>query len=463
METGKSLDGVKIGIIGAGLSGLSLAGLAVRKKASVFVSDLGSRREIAAVEMASKGIGFEFEGHGPRLWQSDLIVLSSGISPSAPAVKKAQELGIPVVGELDFVAPYLRGRLVGVTGSNGKSTTTALVGHLIQGLGRKAAAIGNIGKPVADYADSDLEFLAIELSSFQLYWARELPVEVSIVTNLDPDHLDWHGSYGNYVAAKANLLKMQKPGSWAIVQEKDLGFFNDLASLRQIGLGWGADGLEKGNRIEMGEREALLWRQEECRVLFHYDRVPLLGRHNLENAAMAMAAVELLGLGAESAEHLLETFPSLPHRCEAVASIGGVEYVDDSKGTNVAASVTALGSLPGVKVVILGGQGKGEEYGSLAEAVKKHARVAIVMGTERERIVEALKLGGVERILSVRDMEEAVLQASREARPGETVLLSPACTSWDAYPNYKERGLHFRRLVRSIQGGDEIGNTQAPG
>ena len=462
METRKSLDGVKIGIIGAGLSGLSLACLAVRKKAAVFVSDLGSRRDSAAEEMTSKGIDFEFEGHGPRLWESDMIVLSSGISPSAPAVKKAQEMGIPVLGELDFVAPYLSGRLVGVTGSNGKSTTTALTGHLIQGLGRRGVAIGNIGKPVADYAESDLEFLAIELSSFQLYWAKKLPVEVSIVTNLDPDHLDWHGSYGNYVAAKANLLKMQNPGSWAIVQERDLGFFKDFSSPYLVGLGWGADRHEKGNRIEMGEREALLWREDECRVLFHYDRLPLLGRHNLENAAMAMAAVELLGLDAEKAEPLLGSFPALPHRCEAVASIGGVDYVDDSKGTNVAASVTALGSLPGVKVVILGGQGKGEEYGPLAEAVTKHARVAIVMGTERERIVEALQQGGVERILPARDMEEAVLQAFQEARPGETVLLSPACTSWDAYPNYKERGRHFQRLVRSIQGGDGIADTQAP-
>ena len=462
MGTWKSLDGIKIGIIGAGLSGLSLASLALRKKAEVFVSDLGSRREIAAGEMASKGIDFEFGGHGPRLWESDMIVLSSGISPGSPAVKKAQEMGIPVVGELDFVAPYLKGRLLGVTGSNGKSTTTALAGHLAQGLGWRAAAIGNIGKPVADYADSELDFLVIELSSFQLYWAKELTVEVSIVTNLDPDHLDWHGSYRNYVDAKANLLRMQKPGSWAIVQARDFGFFKGVPSVRLVGLEWGATGHERSNRIEMGESEALLWREGEGRVLFHYDRLPLLGRHNLENAAMAMAAIELAGLGTEQAEDLLENFAALPHRCEAVAAIGGVDYVDDSKGTNVAASVTALGSLPGVKVVILGGQGKGEEYGPLAEAVKRHARVAIVMGTERERIVEALQKGGVESIFPVRDMEEAVLKASREARPGETVLLSPACTSWDAYPNYKERGRHFQRLVRSIQGGDGIADTQAP-
>lgn len=459
MRIERSIEGLKIGIIGSGLSGLSLASLARRKGARVFVSDCGAFQESRAEQMVSMGFDFEFEGHGPRLWESDLLVLSSGISPSAFPVIEAGKRGIPVVGELDFVAPYLRGRLLGVTGSNGKSTTTALVGHLLQGLGEKAAAIGNIGRPLADYADADLDFIVMELSSFQLHWASSLAVEVSIVTNLDPDHIDWHGSYEKYIEAKANLLSMQKPGSWAIVQARDLDFFRKVPNVKKLALGWQTEKAQTPDRIEMGEFEATSWRDGVPKRLFSYESLPLLGRHNLENAAMAMAAIELLGLDVRAAESLLGTFSALPHRCEAVATINGVSYVDDSKGTNVAAAVTALESLPRKKIVILGGQGKGETYAPLAEAVRRTARLALIMGTEREKIQEALQKAGFEGIIPVKDMEEAVERAHKEAVEGEMVLLSPACTSWDAYPNYKERGEHFKRLVHAIRGGDALGDS----
>ncbi len=455
MQIDASIEGIRIGIVGSGVSGLSLASLAKRKKARVFVSDSGPFRESAARQLESMGIDFEFGGHGGALWESDLIVLSSGVAPSAVPVQEAKRRGIPLVGELDFVAPYLKGKRVGVTGSNGKSTTTALLGHLLQGMGRKAAAVGNIGNPLADYADLPIDVLVMELSSFQLFWANRLSVDVAIVTNLDPDHIDWHGSYENYVAAKANLLRMQQAGSWAILQGRDLRFFREAAHVKKVSLGADEEFPTDG-WIEMGEREAVLWRGTTPKRLFAFERLPLLGKHNLENAAMAMAAIELLGFDAGRAELLLEGFSALPHRCEEVATINGVRYVDDSKGTNVAASVTALGSLPGVKIVILGGQGKGEDYAPLAQAVKRHARVALIMGTERDKICDALKESGFEGVLKVRDMEEAVRKAFLEARPGETVLLSPACTSWDAYPNYKERGRHFQRLVHAIREGERF-------
>jgi UDP-N-acetylmuramoylalanine--D-glutamate ligase len=229
--------------------------------------------------------------------------------------------------------------------------------------------------------------------------------------------------------------------------------------VRKVALGWKNDGTQTDGRIEMQESEATLWRDGIPKRLFAYESLPLLGRHNRENAAMAMAAIELLGLDIRRAEPLLGTFSALPHRCEAVTTISGVNYVDDSKGTNVAAAVTALESLPGKKIVILGGQGKGEAYEPLAEAVKRSARLALVMGTEREKIQEALQKAGFKGVIPVRDMEEAVERAHREALAGETVLLSPACTSWDAYPNYKERGKHFQRLVHAIQGGEALGNS----
>lgn len=452
MRVMESLEGKKIGVVGSGLSGISLASLAARKKACPFVSDNGPCKPNAVEQLSSLGIAFEFGGHGSRLWESDMIVLSSGISPTAAPVKEAEKRGIPVIGELDFVAPFLKGKLVGVTGSNGKSTTTALLGHLLKSMGKNAESIGNIGRPIADYADVELDFLVMELSSFQLHWASNLPVEVSIVTNLDPDHLDWHGSYEKYVEAKANLLKMQEAGKWAILQARELGHFTNVPSVKKCVLEWELESGGAECRIEMGGVEAVFWREGRPERLFRYESLSLLGRHNLENAAMAMAAIALLGFEPVQAEPALSTFLALPHRCEAVAVIDGVSYVDDSKGTNVAASVTALSSLPGVKIVILGGQGKGEDYGPLAAAVKEHARVAIVLGTEREKIVKALEKEGFEGIIQVGCMEEAVEKAHKEARAGETVLLSPACTSWDAYPNYKERGKHFQRIARAIGG-----------
>jgi UDP-N-acetylmuramoylalanine--D-glutamate ligase len=277
-----------------------------------------------------------------------------------------------------------------------------------------------------------------------------------MVTNLAPDHIDWHGSYEEYIAAKAKILQTGTPERSAIVQESELGLLlgERNPGFKLFAFSWGPLSGAKENMIiadDAARIVALVEDGGETRTLFSFDEVPMIGRHNIENAAFAAGAVHLLtGCGAAEGD-LFKGFKGLPHRCEFVATVDGVDYVDDSKGTNVAASATALASLSRPKVVILGGQGKGEDYAPLAEAVKREALAAVVLGSEREKIVKALRDAGYPSVHEVASMEEAVALSARLAPRGGLVLLSPACTSWDMYSDYKQRGLHFRRIVQALK------------
>ena len=442
----------RITVLGGGVSGLALAELAQDRGWSVFVTDRGSLGE-GVERLRRRGIPFEEEGHTPRLYEADLLLLGSGIAPGTPEVQEALRRGIPVQGELDFVAPLLRRPLIGVTGSNGKTTTTALIGHLLNQEGVAAQVAGNIGTPLASLVQAtELEWIVAELSSFQLHWSRELRCSLGVVTNLAPDHLDWHGSYEAYTDAKGNLLRCLSPGGAAILQRGDLDRLPVVPT--RIPLSWEEAPSRPGIAL-VRSREEAIWFPESGipRRLFGFDQVPLLGDHNLENAAMAATAVHLaLGREPRALPGSLGTFASPPHRCERAGEWGGVRFVDDSKGTNVAAAVTALSSLPGPKVVLLGGKGKGESYADLARAVKERARYAVLFGAEGPAIGKALSAEGYGHWTCVETLDQAFPLATAQALPGDTVLLSPACTSWDQYRNYKERGLHFCRLVQELRG-----------
>jgi UDP-N-acetylmuramoylalanine--D-glutamate ligase len=441
--------GKRITVLGAGVSGVSLARFVRKKGAQVFVTEQKNLSESTKVLFLREGILWE-EGHSEQALVCDELLLSSGVSPKAPLVERALALNIKVTGELDAVAPFLRGRLVAVTGSNGKSTTVSLLGHLLREVGRNVVVAGNIGLPLGDIADVEYDDVVMELSSFQLHWAKNLALDLGIITNLDPDHLDWHGSFEKYVRAKFRLFDFLDNSGVLIGQERERALYETHGRRPTLPFAW--EDAKEFERVVFFEKESCFLRQGDERT-FLFDRriVPLPGKHNAENAAMAMAAAVLLGERRECLTEALKTFRSLPHRCEIVATINGVEYVDDSKGTNVAATVTALASLEKPKIIILGGQGKGESYSKLAEAVRNYAEGAVVMGSERENICRALDEVGYRNYERAADMETALTIARSLARPGMMVLLSPACTSWDAYNNYKERGEHFRRLVQSFQ------------
>ncbi len=454
----KQSNGNRVTVIGSGISGFSIAKLAAKLGYSVLVSD---RKQIdgSMIDTYRRyGIRFESGGHTEDIFQCDRMILSSGIGPGSEPVMKAMEKGLKVEGEVDFTAPYLKGRILGVTGSNGKTTTTLMTGHLFERAGIRVGVAGNVGSPLADHAGQDNEVLVVELSSFQLFWANDLILDLAVVTNVEPDHIDWHGSLEEYFSAKRKITEMVSDSGRVICQERDIPllFPRENMRVRAIPLVWGND-MNSGysTAIFMKENQAWIHDAAQSVRLFDHSDVHLLGRHNIENAAMSAAAFCLLGGDMDGAGESLASFKAPPHRCELVDIIEGVSYVDDSKGTNVAASVAALRSLDGRKIIILGGKGKGEDYSPLAEAVASEVDLAILIGEEKTRLRESLEnYGVVVQIREAASMEEAVLVASRFSKPGNVVLLSPACTSWDMYSSYKERGEDFINCVKRIRKGD---------
>ena len=448
-----NVKGKRITVVGAGISGRELALMAKRLGARVFVSEAGLVSTAASDLFGRSGIDWEGEGHTERAFQADALLLSSGIPPSAEVVQGARRRGIPLIGELDLVAPHIRGKLVAVTGSNGKSTVTSLIGHMLRRAGWEVGVGGNLGTAASTFTDRDFDAVVLELSSFQLARASVLSAAVSVVTNLAPDHIDWHGSYEAYVEAKARVLSLRAPSGWGIVQDRDVEALGAAGAERLLTLSWSRTPVHRmaGHIFMDADKASLIWDGAE-RTLFRYSETSLLGGHNRENVAMSLAVLRILGVDLP-ARVLMEGFAPLPHRCEHAGAVDGVVYVDDSKGTNVAASVTAMTSLEGRKVVILGGRGKGEDYAPLAEAVVREADAAVLLGEERDAVADALRKAGFSAIRMAEDMEEAVLTARELARPGMTVLLSPACTSWDMYANYGERGDHFRSIVRGLKVG----------
>lgn len=443
--------GRKISILGGGVSGVSLAMLALRLGASPFLSDAAKIPETFADRLRAAGIAFEEGGHTGIIMGADLVVISSGFPPTAKILKEVEKNGIPIAGELDFALPHIDAKVIGITGSNGKTTTTSLLGYLLSSIGLRAAVAGNIGTPIADFAAAGdaCDYIAAELSSFQLHWARDISLSGAIVTNLAPDHIDWHGSYDNYVAAKAKVLSFIRDDGFGIVQERDVDVLN---AVREgiYRLSWGGDGGTRKILLDTGSQAASIGGRE----LFSFNESGLIGAHNMENVAMALSAISLSGGDVAVARRHLAGYAPPPHRCALVLEKGGVRYVNDSKGTNVAATVTALSSIEGGKVIILGGKGKGEDYAPLVEPLKQFARCAILLGEEAGAIAAALTAGGFGALSFASGMEEAVRLAAAAAKAGDVVLLSPACTSWDMYKSYGERGDHFTSLVRDIIGGE---------
>lgn len=446
------LKGQKISVIGAGVSGYALASLAADHGADVFVSDAKGIKEERKKIFKEKNIKWEENGNTDKMLDADKILVSSGISPNVPILKEAASRDVSLVGELDFVSPYISGVVIGVTGSNGKTTVTSMIGHLLEKLGFDCMTAGNIGTPVADAAKSGKDFIVLELSSFQLQWAEKFSCDIAIVTNLAPDHLDWHGSYENYVAAKANIIKCLKDGGAAIFQKRDtdaLGIANKKC--RSYPLSWDKNDIVRGIFMDVENKGAFLENSgsDAKYKLFDFDVVKLLGSHNLENAAMAVSALALLNIN-DISKDIISSYSAPEHRCELVGTKNGVTFINDSKGTNVAASITAMSSLPNKKVMILGGKGKGEDYAPLAQAVKKYASSAVLLGAEKKKIAAALDTVGCRQYVFAESMKDAVEKAYESANDGETVLLSPACTSWDMYPNFETRGIDFCNIVKEI-------------
>lgn len=380
----------------------------------------------------------------------DGMVLSPGVPPGQPLVAAARGRGLPVIGEIELGFPFALGPVLAITGSNGKSTTTSLTGAMLEAAGLEVAVCGNIGRALTDCLDSPVDAYVAELSSYQLEGTVTFRPQAAALLNLSPDHLDRHGDLASYVAAKATLFANQGAADIAVfnaddplvveVAERDhrarRRFFSRHSKVE--------DGcyVEDGVVVEVAPGE-------EGRRLFASDDVPVPGTHNLENAMAGALLARALGVEAEALEAGLAGFVGLPHRVERVLERAGTVWYDDSKGTNVGATRKSLeGFADGSVHLILGGRSKGSDLSELADIVAPKVRRLYLIGESAAQFENAL--GGVVPVEMSGDLERAVAAAARHAAPGEVVLLSPACSSFDQYENFMRRGEHFQTLVRDL-------------
>jgi UDP-N-acetylmuramoylalanine--D-glutamate ligase len=452
----------EIAVIGLGKSGRAVAELLARDGHRVYASDAGGgdAARASAETLATLGVDVQVGAHDlARVAAAALVVASPGVPPDAPPLAAAKRAGVPVVGEIEVALHYLPGlRTIAVTGTNGKTTTTALIGHLMRALGRDAIDAGNIGTPLADLAlrDRPPQWAALELSSFQLHDTPSIDPTVGVVTNLSPDHLDRYASLDDYFADKARLFANAHAGSRWVLNADDAEV---LTLHRRVGLDRLA-GTALAFSVRDDERAEFSFDRASNALVFRRDpflgrqELPLLGDHNVANALAATAAVwAAVGRdGPDAADFwarvadALRGFRALKHRMEPVGTYGGVTWINDSKATNVSSTLVAVQGMTRPYVLLLGGRHKGEPYTGLAEPFRRHGKVVLAYGEAAPEVEHDLAaLVRVERAGS--DFAEVMARARALTEPGDAVLLSPACSSFDMFRNYEERGAEFRRLA----------------
>ncbi|HLW77709.1 MAG TPA: UDP-N-acetylmuramoyl-L-alanine--D-glutamate ligase, partial [Bryobacteraceae bacterium] len=373
---------------------------------------------------------------------AELIVLSPGVPADAPAIERARQRGVRIIGDLELASWFLQGEIIGITGSNGKTTTTALTGHILKSSGIAAQVGGNIGTPPCSMVATSRadQWNVLELSSFQLETIETFRAHIGACLNITPDHLDRHYTLENYANAKARLFENQRAGDFKVLNQDD-PICVKFAGRGAVETRWfSKDQLVNGNILFDGD------------PLMPCAEVPLRGLHNLENTMAAAAMAALAGATREQIRAAVKTFPGVEHRLEFVRNIGGVEWFNDSKATNVDATLKAIEAFseqPGGLWIILGGKDKNSDYTPLAPLLKAKARAALLIGGAADKI-EAQLAGSVE-IVRCGTIDVAIRVAQERARSGDVVLLAPACASFDQFDNFEHRGRVFKQLVKEIQ------------
>jgi UDP-N-acetylmuramoylalanine--D-glutamate ligase len=434
-------------VVGLARSGAAIAAVLAERGESVLGVDSGAPEEAAGLEQAGVEVSLGVDGTR-QLDRARTLVKSPGVPQDAPAVRAARERGLEVTGELELAWRLIPNAFCAVTGTNGKTTTTELIGHLYRTDGRPVAVAGNVGTPLASLVGTvDPEATVVcEASSFQLEDTEYFGPECGVFINLSPDHLDRHGTLENYLAAKLRIFANQGNDDFAVyngqtpeLRDRDLG-----GCARRIRF-CPAEASSADPDCELSMRDGVIFAADEA--LLRADELQLLGAHNVENAMAAAAAALADGTSAEAVRDALRSFAGVPHRLEEVAERDGVLYVNDSKATNVAAAAVGIEAFdPGTVHVILGGILKGGGFTGLRPALASRAKAAYLIGEAAPRI-EA-DLGGAVPVVTSGDLATAVAQARAAARPGDVILLSPATASYDQYENFEKRGDHFRELAR---------------
>ena len=445
-----SVRGKRVVVAGAARSGIAAAQLLVRRGATVTLSDMRESLPESG-DLEAGGITLELGGHTLATFTAaDLIVMSPGVPANQPAVVAARAAGAEVIGELELASRWLAGRIVAITGTKGKSTTTTLTGRMLEAGGHKVLVGGNIGNALSAQVDASTAdtIHVVEASSFQLETIDSFHPWIAVLLNFSPDHLDRHASVEEYAAAKARIFENQSASDWAVLNADDPAALRlaEKAPSQRLMLSM-SDTLAEGVVIEDG---AIVRRtQAGTRALVPLTSVRLLGRHLLTDVMAASAIADLAGVEPEAMQTAVEGFSGLEHALEPVTHIGGVQFVNDSKATNVEAARQAVQSFGDGLVVILGGKFKGGDFADLAAPLAQRRATVIAIGEARERIAAAL--ASEVTVHQVADMAAAVRQAFTAAAPGGTVLLAPACSSFDMFRDYAERGRVFKQETRRLE------------
>jgi UDP-N-acetylmuramoylalanine--D-glutamate ligase len=447
------LKNKRVLVVGLGKSGLAAARFLKAQGARVTVSDARPALLIAELsEMLEQGYMVEAGSHGLLTFRrQDLIVVSPGVPMTTPELTQVRAMGAHIIGELELGAQYLKGDVIAVTGSNGKTTTTTLIGEILKAAGRPTLVGGNIGRPVTAMVDESTpeSWSVLEVSSFQLETVETFRPKIALVLNITPDHLDRHGTFEAYVALKARITEFQTAENFLILngEDKDTQL---IAAKTKAQIYWFSTRRPiKQGAFVFGESILFVPREgANSERVMPVAEIPLAGAHNVENVLAAVCAARLAGVESATIRAAVAGFKAVEHRLEFVREVGGVRYYNDSKATNVDATLKAVEAFAGGIHLILGGKDKGSDYRVLESLLRERVKTVITIGSAAEKIER--QLDGVVKIERAETLERAVAFAHAAAAAGDTVLLAPACASFDQFENYEQRGRVFKELVQGL-------------
>jgi UDP-N-acetylmuramoylalanine--D-glutamate ligase len=454
-----SYQGKTVLVMGAARSGIAAARFLLARGARVILTDTKKREElepaVTSLFDTANNTGelvLELGGHRDESFRTcDLVIVSPGIPLVLPFFELSRKSGIPILAEVEFAYRHLQGRIIGITGSNGKTTTTTLVAELLKGAGLNGYAAGNIGTPLISLADhtSPEDIYAVELSSFQLEGIREFRPFIASILNLTPDHMDRYAGFDDYVAAKRRIFMNQQKTDFALLNADDARTSAVASEVHARPVMFSRfRTVEYGTFVRKGR---VIFRDPQGeRDLFPVDAIALKGAHNLENVLAAASMTVLAGAAPESLEESIRKFKGVEHRIEFVSEFNGVQYFNDSKATNVDATIKSLESFPGNILLIAGGRDKEGDFTALRALVRDRVKHLVLIGEAADKIKKAIS--DLADTIQAQSMQEAVAACSRVAEPGDVVLLAPACASFDMFHDYEHRGRVFKEAVHQIRG-----------
>jgi UDP-N-acetylmuramoylalanine--D-glutamate ligase len=450
------LKGQRVLVVGLGKSGVAAALFLHSRGARVTVSDAKAEAQLGKdiPRLLDLGIIVETGAHGERTFRDqDLIIISPGVPVDTPQLKQASKLGVPILGEVELASCFLQGSIYAITGSNGKTTTTSLCGEILAKSGFRTQVGGNIGTPVTDMiatSTSDTRNV-LEISSFQLETVRSFRPKIAVILNITPDHLDRHGTFANYVAAKARIFENQTAEDYAVLNAQDPACVALAAKITSPVYWFGPK--QKAGPGSFVRDNKIVWSDgaNSAQEILEVEEIALKGAHNLENVLAAVCVCMLAGCRPEQIRAAVREFRAVEHRLEHVATVRGVLYYNDSKATNVDATIKALESFSANIHLILGGKDKGSDYSVLNPLLKERVKQVYTIGAAAAKIES--QIAGVP-VSSSRTLESAVQAAAKNAVSGDVVLLAPACASFDQFDSYEHRGRVFKQLVTSLAKAD---------